>query len=404
MKLEFFLARKYLASHRGRGLSVITWIAIAGVVVGVMSLVCVLSVMSGFDRDLREKILGNNAHIFLQYQYGVPVSTEDWDDEIKRIENMPSVLSAMPVVYGEAFLLSPSGGSQGAFVKAVPPDKMKLVSELDQYLVGKKWEDFRGASVFLGETLAYQLGVVPGDFITLLLNRPEITPLGVTPRMKKLIVVDVFQSGLTQADAQNIFVPIDFGRELFRKEPQQIEIRAVDVRKIEMAKKELKDYFSDRAEVRDWISANKDFLAALQLEKLVMGLILGMIILVAAFNICGSLIMVVRDKTKDIAILKSMGTPDSRILRIFFMQGIFIGALGTIIGVILGVIASLLLRDWVQFPLNPSVYMINRVPVDLRVVDVITVIFGAFVITSLATIYPALLASRLKPTEGLKSE
>ena len=404
MGLEFFLARKYLAAHRGRGLSVITWIAVAGVVVGVMSLVCVLSVMSGFDRDLREKILGNNAHIFMQYLYGEPANQEGWRAEIEIIEKMPSVLSAMPVVYGEAFLLSPSGASQAAFVKAVSPEKIKIVSELDQYLVNKNWTEFEGASVFLGETLAHQLGVIPGDFITLLLNRPEMTPLGVSPRMKKLKVVDVFQSGLTQTDSQTIYVPLDFGSTLFQQNPQQLEIRATDVRKIDEAKRELREYFQDRAEVRDWISANKDFLAALQLEKLVMGLILGMIILVAAFNICGSLIMVVRDKAKDIAILKSMGTPDHRILKIFFMQGLFIGGLGTFLGVIFGLLASVLLRDWVQFPLNPSVYMINRVPVDIRLIDVVTVIVGAFLIASLATLYPALLASKLKPAEGLKSE
>lgn len=404
MKLELFLARKYLASQKGRGLSVITWIALAGVTVGVMSLVTVLAVMSGFERDLREKILGNNAHIFLSFYQDEPQTNEAWADFFSELRKFSDLKSAMPVIYGEAFFLSPSGASEGAVVKGVPRKEAKEVLELDQYLYERNWDQFQASSIFLGSGLAHRLRVHPGDRLTLLLNRGEFSPLGVVPRMKKVEVADIFHSGLTQFDAHHVYMPIEMAQEIFGQEPYQVEIRAKDVRKIAALRAQLEERFEGKAHVRDWISANQSFLSALKLEKTVMAIILGLIVLVAAFNICGSLIMVVRDKTKDIAILKSMGASDSCVLRIFFLQGLFIGSVGTFVGLVLGLLLSLFLRDWVKFPLNPEVYMIDQVPVDLRALDILGVVLGAFFITAVATLYPARLASRLKPTEGLKVE
>jgi len=402
MKFEVFLAKRYMSSRKGSNLSVITWIALAGVVVGVASLVAVLAVMSGFERDLRSKILGNNAHILIQISESSAAEPNALKSVLNSVMETPGVASAMPVIYGEGFILSPSGGAEGVFIKGVDPLNVRNVLEIGKLVRVGDWERFAGRNVILGESLADQLRLTPGDSFTLVLNRGDFSPLGMTPRMQRLAVSDTFHSGMTQYDSRHAFMPIDEARALFEVNPRSIEVRTNDPRKISKVREALRNHLPTDVRVSDWLSLNQDFLSALQLEKMVMGIILGLIVLVAAFNICGSLIMVVRDKTKDIAILKSMGATDSSILKIFFMQGVFVGLVGTVVGIGLGVVMSILLRDYVRFPLDRSVYMIDTLPVDLRISDVILVGAGAVIISCLATLYPALLASRVIPTEGLK--
>lgn len=399
--LEFFLALRYMSGHKGRGLSVISWIALLGVIVGVMSLTTVLGVMSGFERDLKEKILGNNAHIMVQRIPGREGSIEAAMAEVRKD---PLVDSAMKVTYGEAFLLGAGGSSEGAFLKGVDPEEAQHVLDLGKYLEGDHWKDFSNGGIILGSKLAERLAVSPGDFVTLVLNKPEISPFGVVPRMKRLKVADIFKSGMTTYDSGHAYIPLNLGEKIFERTAYQMEIKAKDVREIGHLATNLRKTLGEDWEARDWLAANSDFLSALKLEKTVMAIILFMIVLVAAFNICGSLIMVVRDKTKDIAILKSMGSSDAMILKVFLLQGLFIGAVGTLIGVTLGIAGSFVLRDFVKFPLDPNVYMIDTVPVDIRLSDILGVVAGALIITVVATLYPARLASGLKPTEGLKVE
>ncbi len=222
--------------------------------------------------------------------------------------------------------------------------------------------------------------------------------------MKKLKILNVFHSGMSQYDQRHIYLPLSLAENLLEASPRSIEVRTKDLRQILPIRKRLDKELGDRALVQDWLSFNKDLFSALKLEKTVMALILALIVLVASFNICGSLIMLVHDKTKDIAILKSMGATDRGVLKIFFLQGMFIGAVGTIVGTILGIAFSFLLRDTIQFPLNKEVYMIDTLPVDLRTMDVLSVIVGALVVSGLATLYPAFLAARIVPTEGLKAD
>jgi lipoprotein-releasing system permease protein len=404
MRFELFLAKRYMASHKGRGLSVITWIALAGVTVGVASLITVLSVMSGFERDLREKILGNNAHILVTMTDASSKAPQELYHDVDRIEKIPSIDSAMPVVYGEAFVLSGRGGAEGAFIKGINPDQARKVLKLDAFLAEGSWDKFKGRAAILGSQLADSLALDIGDSFTIVLSEGEFSPLGITPRMQRLELVDTFHSGMSQFDAHHIYLPIDSASELFQTKPQSIEVKTKDPRKIPQAKEEIRKVLGPASRVTDWISQNQDLLSALQLEKLVMGLILGLIVLVAAFNICGSLIMVVKDKTRDIAILKSMGALDSSILKIFFAQGLFIGVVGTVVGGALGVCASIVLRDYVRFPLNRAVYMIDMLPVDLRGNDIIAVGVGALLISCIATLYPARMAASIVPTEGLKRD
>lgn len=404
MRLEVFLARKYLGSQKGKGLSVITWIALAGVILGVMSLITVLAVMSGFEKELRSKILGNNAHIVVSsYEIDRP-GNPAFSRILEKVQKTEGVRSAMPVVYGEAFILSPTGDSDGAFIKAVDTKLVRDVLDLDEYVFDQNWKAFDEGGIILGLSLARSLGVQPGDQITLLLNRAELSPLGVVPRMKKIMVADVFHSGMTQYDGRHAYLGLSVAEKLFDRKPRQIEVRAEDVRHIDFVRDQIQKELGEAADVRDWLSVNEDFLSALRLEKTVMAIILGLIVLVAAFNIAGSLIMIVRDKTRDIAIMKSMGAEDSTVLRTFFLQGIFIGLVGTVVGLILGVALSFILKEWIEFPLNPDVYMIDQVPVDLRISDVVIVAIGALIISSLATLYPAKLAASLNPTIGLKVE
>ncbi|TVQ77657.1 MAG: ABC transporter permease [Bradymonadales bacterium] len=404
MNLELFLARKYLSSKGGRGLSVITWIALIGVMVGVMSLITVLSVMSGFERELREKMLGNQAHINIQLRSSLLGGRLTPKQVLEDLKSHPDLKSAMPVVYGEAFLLSSSGASEGVAIRGVPVDLVREVLDLESFVVHGHWEDFREGGLILGEGLSRALGVEPGMSITLLLNRAEYTPMGIVPKMRRLSIADSFSSGLSQFDARTAYLSLDAAERLFERKAQSVELRVRDVRRIEAVKEELSLRYAEDARVTDWLSQNQGILSALRLEKIVMGIILGLIILVAAFNICGSLIMIVRDKTRDIAILKSMGCGYSMIQKIFFLQGIFIGLSGTVVGVLLGLAASWILKHWIRFPLDPTVYMISQVPVDTRYGDVLLVIFGALVISAIATYYPARLAAKLEPTRGLKYE
>ncbi len=404
MKFELFLAKRYMASHKGRGLSVITWIALAGVTVGVASLITVLSVMSGFERDLREKILGNNAHILVTMTDASTKTPLELQQEVDRIQKIPSIDSAMPVVYGEAFVLSSRGGAEGAFIKGIDADQARKVLKLDAFMSEGAWDKFQGRAAILGSQLADSLALEIGDSFTIVLSEGEFSPLGITPRMQRLELVDTFHSGMSQFDAHHIYLPIDSASELFQTKPQSIEVKTKDPRKIPQSKEEIRKVLGPASRVTDWISQNHDLLSALQLEKLVMGLILGLIVLVAAFNICGSLIMVVKDKTRDIAILKSMGALDSSILKIFFAQGLFIGVVGTVVGGVLGVFSSVVLRDYVRFPLNRAVYMIDMLPVDLRVSDIVSVSIGALLISCIATLYPARMAASIVPTEGLKRD
>lgn len=402
--LEYFLARRYLSSHRGRGLSVITWIALLGVVVGVMCLVTVLAVMSGFERDLKVKILGNNAHLLVNL---VPTSGDvktDLANALREIKDMPDVLSAMPVIYGEGFILSPHGGSDGVFLKGVDPETVDQVLDLKKYLEKGAWGDFESGGVILGDTLGQNLLLSPGDTFTLVLNRGDISPLGMMPRMKRLKVADTFHSGMTQYDAHHGYISLDLAEKLFDAKPRMIEVRARDVLHIARVAEQIRRGVPEASSVQDWLALNQDLLSALRLEKTVMAVILGLIILVASFNICASLIMVVRDKARDIAILKSMGALDRTILKIFLGQGLFIGLVGTAVGLVLGVAMSFVLKNYIRFPLDKNVYMIDTLPVDIRLADILLVTFGAVVISTLATLYPAFLASKMIPTEGLKAD
>ncbi|MDB5038696.1 MAG: hypothetical protein JWQ35_2224 [Bacteriovoracaceae bacterium] len=407
MSLEAFLARRYLSGRKGSGLSVITWIALAGVIVGVMSLICVTAVMSGFEKELRTKILGNNAHILVSLGSslkGKNGETRSREVVLNEIRKLPGVDSAMLVLYGEGFILSPAGQSEGVALRGVDSDQVKNVLDLKDYITEGNWDGLKEGGVILGKTLADRLDLQIGDYFTLVLNRGDFSPLGLVPRMKKLRLVDTFHSGMTQFDGHHGYIGLSLAEQIFEMKARSIEVRATDVRKISEVRDEIRATIPEAIQVQDWISQNQDFLSALRLEKTVMAVILGLIVLVASFNICGSLIMIVRDKTKDIAILKSMGAYDGTVLKTFFYQGMFIGSVGTVLGVILGILLSIFLRDYIRFPLNQDVYMIDTLPVDLRVSDVISVVIGALCISALATLYPARLASRILPTEGLKAD
>ncbi len=403
MNLEILLARRYLSSSKGAGLSAITWIALAGVVVGVMSLVAVLAVMSGFDHELRSKILGNNAHILISLaRNNLDAKARTPEEILAFVRKNPGVGSAMPVIYGEAFALSPNGGSEGISLRGVDPVQVQKVLDLKAYSAEGNWKGLEQGGVMLGDILASKLNLSIGDSFTLLLNRGEFSPLGIVPKMRKLKLIDTFHSGMSQFDAYHGYINLNLAEELFETSSRNIEVRTKDIRKLGEITRYLRKEIPEAIFVEDWLAQNKDFLSALRLEKTAMAVILGLIVLVAALNICGSLIMIVKDKTRDIAILKSMGARDQSILRIFFIQGMFVGGVGTFVGVLFGFLLSILLRDFIHFPLDREVYMIDTLPVDIRASDVIAVVMGALGISAIATIYPARLAARLNPTEGLK--
>ena len=293
-------------------------------------------------------------------------------------------------------------GSDGVQLKGVDVRKVQKVLDLKDYARIKDFAGLENGGVFLGSILAEKLNVDIGDFITILLNKGDFSPLGLMPRMRRLKVVDIFHSGLTYSDAYEVYMALPLAEELLEKNPRTLEVRTMDPRRIAALRTYFSENITEAVFVHDWLADQKELLSALKLEKLAMAIILALIILVAAMNVCGSLIMIVRDKTRDIAILKSMGTDDRSILRIFLYQGIFIGAVGTFAGLVLGLISSWILRDYIKFPLDKSVYMIDTLPVDIRMSDSILVVCGALLISMVATLYPSLLASRIRPAEGLK--
>ncbi len=401
MNLEVLLASRYLSSQKGAGLSLITWIALIGVAVGVMSLIIVMAVMSGFEYELRSKILGNRAHLTVElprmhYEDGRPAEVIE-----EAVRGGRDIRSVMPVIQGEAFALT-RFGSEGIRIKGVDVERVQEVLDLKDYLRLGDFQGLEDGGLFVGSILAEKLNIQSGDIITVLLNKGDFSPLGLMPRMRRLKVVDIFHSGLTYSDAYEVYSSLPVAAEIFDRAPRTLEVRTTDPRLIAQVRRRLVDEVPEAIFVHDWLADQKELLSALKLEKMAMAIILALIILVAAMNVCGSLIMIVRDKTRDIAILKSMGAEDFSILRIFLYQGVFIGAVGTAAGLILGLVTSLALRDWVRFPLDKSVYMIDTLPVDIRATDVGMVVLGALLISTVATLYPSWIASTIKPAEGLK--
>jgi lipoprotein-releasing system permease protein len=418
MRYEWFIGLRYLKAKRKQTfISIITVISIAGVAVGVMALIVVLAVMSGFEMTLKEKILGTQAHLVLlkASQEGM----DHYEEVAKKAEEVKGVVSAAPFIFNQVMLSSESNVS-GVVLKGIDPDRVGKVTELAHNLKAGRLQDLRTVQegdlpgIILGVELAKHLSVSINDTIQVISPLGTITPMGMMPKMKRFRVKGIFQSGMYEYDNTMAYVSLEGAQKFFSMGAHVtgIEIKTDDIYHVKGIGKEIRQKMGFPFWTKDWMEMNRNLFAALRLEKIAMFIILVLIVLVAAFNIISTLIMVVMEKHKDIAILKSMGAPSKGILKIFVIEGLVIGVVGTVLGVILGLGAAFNLEKITGFVenlfgfkiLSSDVYYIDKLPSQVNPFDVGMIVMTTILISLLATLYPSWRASKLDPAEALRYE
>ena len=409
MSFEYFIGGRYLrAKQKETFISLITILSVAGVTVGVMALIVVIAVMAGFESDLKQRILGVESHIVLMRHDG---SFSGYEKISKQINEFQGVEAATPFIYSQIMLRSSTGVS-GAVLRGIDPESAGSVIKIlkNSVLQNLKQIQRQGNSktfvpgIILGKELARNLGVLKGDAVYLISSRGMISPIGYLPAMKRFEVVGLFESGMYEYDGSLAYIDLEDAQKILNMKGSVtgIEVRVDDIYNARNIAKKIVSELGFPYWARDWMRMNHNLFSALKLEKTVMFIILALIVLVAAFNIASTLIMMVMGKTKDIAILKAMGAMDSSIRKIFIYKGMIIGAVGTLLGVCLGFIVCKLLEKYKFIQLPGDVYYISTLPVRLEALDVFIISSAAMVICFLATLYPANQASKLNPIEAIR--
>lgn len=411
LPFEWFVGLRYFRSRKRQGfLSLITAISIAGVAVGVTALIVVLAVMNGFQNDLRERILGVTAHVVVRSLQG---SIPDYEFVVSEIAKNSDVRIISPFIYLQG-LISAGGRSNGAIIRGVDLShgrsemisKNLIMGRIEDLEKSQDSQETAPPGIILGTELAKQLNVHLNDLVNVLVPSGRITPVGQLPKSRVYKVVGLFQSGVYDYDQTFTFVSLKEAQHLSgmvnRVMGVEIWIRNPDI--ANEISRIIQEKLGYSYWVRDWMQMNRNLFSALKLEKTAMFVILTLIVLVAAFNIVSSLIMLVRDKTKDIAIMKAMGATASRIRRIFMLVGLSIGICGTILGLGGGFILCGILKRYRFIELPKDIYYISTLPVRIEFWDVFFVCLAAILISFGATIYPAYQAARLDPVEALRYE
>ena len=414
-KLELQIAWRYLRSRRGsKLLSLISIIAIGGVLVGVSALIIIIGVMNGLQHDLREKILVGSPDIRV-LSYGEDLKITDWEKVLDKVRKQPGVVAAAPFVLTEALMTAGHDYLSGVYVVGLLPQG-RNVPEVTTIRSHATNGDFRFAStdgkrrgVVLGKLLAARFAKYPGDTISLMTaGNGKMNPVtgGLVPRVETFEVTGTVQTGMYEYDNSYAFVALDKAQSLagLGDGVTGIEVKTTDRWQAGSIASRLVGALGWPYRTVDWQEQNQSLFQALKLEKLGMGVILLLIVLVAAFNIVSTLTMVVSDKTKEIGILKAMGMPAKSIRRIFFAQGLVIGLVGTAFGVLLGFGGALALDKYQFIKLDPQVYFIDHLPVTTQPIDVLWIILASIAIAAIATVYPAVQASRLYPIEAIRHE
>ena len=400
------------AKRRNHFISFISLTSTVGIALGVTALITVISVMNGFERELRERILGMASHATIS---GYDRALEDWESLAAAAEAHAEVVGAAPFVESQG-MLTHAGQVRGVLIRGVLPLLEPRVSEVGHYLVEGELESLVSGrfNVLLGRDLALRLGVSVGAPVTLVAPRARITPVGVLPRMRRFTVAGIFQAGHAQYDTSLAVIHIEDAQRVFRlgRGVSGLRVKLADMFDAPRVSRELARSFGGQYWLRDWTQHHANFFRALKIEKTVMFVILTLIVAVAAFNLVSTLVMVVTDKESDIAILRTLGAGQSSILSIFVVQGTVIGIAGTLAGVAGGVALATHVETLVPVIesffglkfLSPDVYYISTVPSEIRWRDVAAVGSVAFVMSVLATLYPAWRASRVQPVEALRHE
>ena len=415
MRYELLIGLRYLRSkRRGAVVSLITLISSGGVALGVMALIIVLSVMSGFEKDLRDKILGTNAHVvLLQFgDEGLPQAKA----LVPRVARLPHVTGAAPFTLHQV-MLSSRHGVRGAVLRGIDPQREGRVTDLARNMRQGSLDALQQTDegIILGKSLAAALGVRVGDPVNVISPvGGGVTPLGMAPRVKQFKLVGLFEAGMYEYDAGLAYIAIPDAQAFFRMGTSVtgIEMKLDDIYQAPQVAGQLQEELGFPFYTQTWMEMNKNLFSALRLEKTVMFVILVMIVLVAAFGIISTLTMVVMEKTREIAILKSMGATAAGIMRIFMVDGIVIGAVGTLLGLLGGIVVTTNLDGIVgfferAFGINAfpgDVYFLDKLPHQVNTPDVVAVVIVSLVISFLATVYPSWRASRLNPVEALRYE
>ena len=410
MSFEFFIGGRYLrAKQKQAFIALITYLSIAGVAVGVMALIVVIAVMTGFEADLKSRILGGQANAVLM-RYSGPF--EDYRGVMRQIETVEGVAAATPFIYSQVMLRTASA-TTGAVLRGIDPETVGHVMKtlenvkLPEAGTGGGPEGAGGAmpGIVLGRELAKNLGVVQGDVLHLISPRGMLAPTGHVPAMKPFRVTGYFESGMYEFDQTFAYINLLDAQRLLRlgDAVTGLELRVDDIYKAREVADAVVARLGPGYYARDWMQMNRNLFKALKLERRVMFIILTLIVLVAAFNIASSLIMLVMGKTKDIAILKAMGATDRSIRKIFVFNGMVIGLIGTGLGLILAVAVCALLKRYNIHELTGDIYYFTtQLPVKMEALDVVSIVVAALVICFLATLYPARQAARLNPVEAIR--
>jgi lipoprotein-releasing system permease protein len=409
MAFEYFISGRYLRSRQKHAfISFITFLSMAGVTVGVMALIIVISVMSGAESYFKSQILGVEAHIVLR-RHGGEIS--DYNQLAKEIGQIKGIKSADPFIYSQIILRSANGMS-GAVLRGIDPSlsgevvkgysKDQLMKKLKSKTAGMS--DIEVPGIVLGKELAANLGVSEGSVIYIISPNGMMSPVGHIPTMKRFEVTGVFESGFYEYDASLVYVNLKDAQKLLKigDAVTAIGIRINDIYHANAISSQITQKLGFPYWTTDWMQMNRSFFSALKLEKEAMFIILTLIILVAAFNIASTLIMMVMGKTRDIAILKTMGATDRSIWKIFVIKGLVIGCLGTAIGLGLGIIGCFILKHYKFIQLPGDVYYFTTLPVQLEFFDVLMIVGATIIISFLSTLYPAYKASKLNPVEALR--
>jgi lipoprotein-releasing system permease protein len=409
---EWMLASRYLRARRKEGfVSVIAAVSFLGIMLGVATLIIVMAVMNGFRKDLFAKILGLNGHVVV-YKIGAPF--DDYPDVTKAVSRAEGVVRAIPLIEGQAMVTS-AVQALGAAVRGIQEDDLKhlpLVADNIRYGTLDGFDESGGLAI--GMRLANMLRINIGDSITIITPQGAKTPFGTAPRSKSYPVTTIFELGMSEYDKTMIFMPLTEAQRYFSKngEVDILEVVVQDPERVDEIATRIRGEAGPTINVTDWRQRNETFFTVLEVERNVMFMILSLIVLVAALNIISGLMMLVKDKGRDIAILRTMGASKGSVMRVFLITGASIGIIGTIAGLIIGVVFCAYIEEIRQFVayvagtkvFDPNVYYLTRLPADINPVETGSIVLMALALSVLATIYPSWRASRLDPVEALRYE